>query len=187
MYEVSNLGKVRNLRTGRLLRPGGSGNGYLLLGLYREGKRYNLLLHRVVAQLFIGPCPDGMVVNHIDGNKRNPVWTNLEYVTLSENQKHAIRLGLCSVPTNRAKGNDHWTRKYPHWLLRGDDNPSRSKPELLSRGADCHLSRLNESSVRQIRCLAENGFALKEIAATFGVSRRNVAYVVSRKQWSHVA
>ncbi len=49
-------------------------------------------VHRLVAEHFISPCPEpGMVVNHIDGNPFNNHVSNLEWVTVSENNKHYHR------------------------------------------------------------------------------------------------
>lgn len=51
-------------------------------------------VHRLIVTHFIGAIPDGMVVNHKDGNKLNNRVDNLEIVSQSENQKHAFRHGL---------------------------------------------------------------------------------------------
>ncbi len=51
-------------------------------------------IHILVATAFIGDKPPSCQVNHKDGNKGNNCASNLEYVTQSENGKHAYRLGL---------------------------------------------------------------------------------------------
>ena len=65
------------------------------------------LVHRMVWQAFIGEIPYKLQINHMDGKKDNNNLTNLEVVTASENQRHAIRTGL-STPK---KGQDCSTAK----------------------------------------------------------------------------
>ena len=50
-------------------------------------------VHRLVAAKYIGVCPDGMEINHKDGDKLNNHWMNLEYVTHSENIKKSYEMG----------------------------------------------------------------------------------------------
>ena len=99
-YEASNHGRVRR-RTpgkktwaGRMLKLNIGGMGYHRVGPSIDGKNVLMYVHHIVAQLFIGPCPVGKEINHIDGNKLNNRVDNLEYVTHKENMRHARDMGL---------------------------------------------------------------------------------------------
>lgn len=50
-------------------------------------------VHKLVAHAFIGERPEGLQVNHKDGNKLNNVPSNLEYITDIENKLHAQAMG----------------------------------------------------------------------------------------------
>lgn len=86
--EVSSAGKVRRPGKG-LARAHDTVAGYPSVSCRIEGKGREFLVHRLVAAAFLGPCPDGKEVNHRDGDKRNNAMDNLEYVTRSENVRHA--------------------------------------------------------------------------------------------------
>ena len=69
----------------RILRPTKTTDGYLLVQLYKDGKRKKYLVHRLVAQAFI-PNPDNKpCVNHLDENKTNNHYSNLSWTTPKEN------------------------------------------------------------------------------------------------------
>lgn len=72
----------------------GSGGGYMYVDLWIDGAPHTWLVHRLVATCFI-PNPRGYPqVNHLDGNRQNNDSANLDWVSPSENQKHAYRTGV---------------------------------------------------------------------------------------------
>ena len=92
-YQVSNLGRVKNNKTGKILKPYLT-RGYLRVSLYNESSRKCKLVHRLVAEAFL-PNPDNKSdVNHINGCKTDANVCNLEWVSASENMSHAHQNGL---------------------------------------------------------------------------------------------
>ena len=105
LYEVSDEGRVRNLRTGHLLAFQRLPKGYLTVELRQRGRpRYRRLVHRLVLFAFVGPCPDGHECNHQDGDKTNNHLGNLEWTTPSANQLHSYRTGLHPVTRGERVG-----------------------------------------------------------------------------------
>jgi hypothetical protein len=114
LYKVSNYGCVKRLKriylknknnqfgcnnygeqkiNEKILTPQTIKN-YFIIGLTKNKKRKYFLIHRLVAMIFICNLQNKSEVNHIDGNKKNNNINNLEWVTKSENRKHAFKIGL---------------------------------------------------------------------------------------------
>lgn len=89
-YKVSNLGRVKSLKRNkeRILSPGLNGE-YLYVQL-SDGEQRIFLIHILVMKTFVGECPEGYEVNHIDLNKCNNKLKNLEYVTHIQNIVHSV-------------------------------------------------------------------------------------------------
>lgn len=96
LYEVSQNGDVRNVKTQKVLIPRNS-TSYSMVALYDNGKRKDLKIHRLVAQAFLPNPKNKPQVNHKNGDKLNNHVQNLEWCTNSENQKHAYKTGLRKV------------------------------------------------------------------------------------------
>lgn len=102
-YEVSSLGSVRRVKPGRgtrpmkAINPSRDASGRFVFNVSRNGKRKQVKLHRAVASAFLGPCPDGYEVAHLDGNQANNVLENLAYVTPKENNRHKVEHGTQPV------------------------------------------------------------------------------------------
>lgn len=77
LYEVSNLGRVKSTR--KILKPRDTPNGYYHVGLYKDKKRTEHYIHRLVAQAFLDNANGYREVNHIDENKKNNKVSNLEW------------------------------------------------------------------------------------------------------------
>lgn len=86
-YEVSSLGRVRNNKTGRILKQSCRG-GYMIAGLSLNGKIKTIGVHRLVALMFLDNLENKPHVNHKDKIRSNNNITNLEWCTALENNIH---------------------------------------------------------------------------------------------------
>lgn len=66
--------------------------GYKRVKLFFEGGGKRYMVHVLVMRAFVGPKPEGMQVNHKNGDKKDCNLANLEYVTCSDNQLHSVRI-----------------------------------------------------------------------------------------------
>lgn len=126
-YEVSSLGRVRNIQFPKILAPKISTTGYKTLKLHANGKGTPFKLHQLVALAFIShPPTDGaFLVNHINGDKLDNRATNLEWATKSSNASHAHthlssrkRKGNIYLPSVDDLHNETWLGiKHPKFPL----------------------------------------------------------------------
>lgn len=95
LYQVSNLGRIKNKRTSRKISL--RRERYLSVYLYKNGVRKYEKVHRLVAITFIPNTNKKSQVNHIDGNRYNNVVENLEWCTPRENALHAMENKLFNI------------------------------------------------------------------------------------------
>ena len=150
-YQVSNKGNIKSLKqfnkrgVDLIIKLGKNNTGYTIVRLTKNNKLKTPLVHRLVAQAFI-PNPDNKPqVNHKNGNKADNTVENLEWVTRSENQKHAYETGLQQKmignlnPNYGKKGKEHPAFGYKHTeeaknkISKNHDDRSRGKHHLARR------------------------------------------------------
>lgn len=163
-YQVSNLGRVRHIH---IIKSRTSNNGYLRASLSRgvgaaKAAPLGFTIHGLVAGAFIGERPQGLVINHIDGNKLNNRPENLEYITQGENHRHAVRLGLTAS---------------------GDRNGARTHREKLCRGEQVNTAKLTYDQVQELRRLFKEGVTTVELAERFGIHRSHAWRLTQGQGW----
>jgi len=67
--------------------------GYKRVQLWKDGKEFSKLVHRLVLEAFVGPCPKWCQGAHNDGNPENNILSNLRWVTAKNNQKDRLAHG----------------------------------------------------------------------------------------------
>jgi len=173
IYQVSNLARIKFL--GNITRHWRGGirrnksvihsydkdnNKYSYIALYKNGTRKSIHLHRLVAEAFLDNSENKREVNHKDGIKSNNKLSNLEFVTSSENKKHAYKMGLWESP--RA-----WLGKF------GKDHPL-SKPVCQYTKDGIFIKKYD--SLKDVD--RETGFSFKCISnAANGIYKTSYGYI----------
>lgn len=95
-YLVSNYGRIKSLKTNKILKQVINKNGYCTccVSLGSRKKKKCFRVHIAVATLFIDNPNNYPFVNHKDCNKTNNCVDNLEWCTPKENTQHAANNGL---------------------------------------------------------------------------------------------
>ncbi len=167
LYEVSSKGRVRSMRRhGYVLHSNPTTRSpYLYVKIVVNMKLHNRSVHRLVALAFV-PNPRGVgQVNHIDGDKMNNSAENLEWVTCSENHRHAFNLGLRTIDSAKT-----FTGKKNSYAVSGFHNVSFDK----SRGKWKAGVKVNGVPVAQKRFVREEDAALfvNEVLDKYGLADR---------------
>ena len=100
-YKVSTYGRVKNIKTGTILKPIKKKDGYFLVRLSRKGKVKQCYLHRLVALMFIPNDNNLPQVNHIDENKSNNHVENLEWCDGKYNMTYSHGKSIRCVETGQ--------------------------------------------------------------------------------------
>ena len=142
-YEVSNLGRVRNSKTGRVLKPQICTHGYYHVMLCSDGNVYTKKIHTLVGESFIPNPFNKKCIDHIDNNRLNNNFSNLRYCTQQEN---CMNSKLSSKNTSNFKG-VYFSKKINKWMSQitiNGKNKYLGRFDNIEDAVNCRVKKAQE-------------------------------------------
>ena len=215
-YEISNFGRLRNIKTGKFKKLMVNREGYIRTSISDGNTTKSIAVHRLVALAFIENTYNKPLVNHKDSNRSNNNASNLEWATYSENAKHMVENGN---NTDKRGINNPMALLTKEQVLeiRAFEGPSRVLAEkfnistnaidrvrvgasykniggrLLEVGArdleNAHKihRKLSDEEVRKIRFSEElKNLSNRKLASLFGVGKTTIDCIKNFKTYKHI-
>jgi hypothetical protein len=140
-YEVSNFGRVKNNKTGRILKPQIDSHGYYKVSLCSDGKQFNKKIHKLVGETFIPNPFNKSCIDHIDNNKLNNNVCNLRFCTQQEN---CMNSKLSSNNTSNYKGVS-FSKQSNKWMAYIDINGKKQYLGYFEKIEDAVNARVKKA------------------------------------------
>lgn len=163
--EIYSYPKYRH--KGKLLKQHQRKDGYMEIGLSLNKKRNTFLVHRLIAKAYIPNPENKPEINHIDGNKQNNNVQNLEWVTSSENQIHAIKNGM-----------QKFTKKHSEVARKTcRQNGKNNKGKIFKS------RKTTKEQDTEIKSRFNNGESSLKLAVEFGVSKKTILNIKNDRKY----
>jgi len=164
-YMVDRLGNVYSKNYNRekrlkMLKPVDT-QGYLYVGICINGTLKRKMVHRLIAKVFIPNPKNKPCINHKNGIKNDNRVENLEWVTISENDKHAYKIGLKKINQNQRMA-------------------SKRNVKLASIKNRKHSDEM-AAQARALYIPRDPKFCFRGLADRFGASQMSIWQMVNRK------
>jgi hypothetical protein len=159
-YEIDTDGNVFSVRFGKekKLKPNKAKSGHLSIRLFKNKQSNKKLIHRLVLETFVGPCPKNMECRHFpDRDPANNRLDNLSWGTRFEN-----------AHDRKAHG-------------------TNNTPNSFSNGTYNGNTKLHKCEVEEIRRLSNLGVKNKMLSKMFKVAPNTISAIIHRHRWRHAS
>jgi len=211
-YKISNTGRVYSEKSKKLLSHADDGNGYMKVTLWIDGAQSSEKVHRLVACTFIDNPENLATVNHKNGVKTDNRVDNLEWLSHSDNMKHAHSIGLMQFGSGSyiAKLDEGAVEAIKFLFMEGLSNQEIANKYGVARGTiskirqlktwkhvrpdlifdDCSITKhngnvLSAEDIPAIRHMHSIGVSMSEIARELKVHSGTISAIISGKSWKN--
>jgi hypothetical protein len=204
-YCVTQDGKIYSLKSNRFLKTNVCKKGYVRISLWNGYKPVTHTVHRLVAMAYIPQQDYTLQVNHIDGNKLNNHYKNLEWVTLQENIQHSVEHGLrdsqklytdeqicnvCRLLENGLRNKDIADMTGVHL-----SKISMIRNGLAYQHISCEYlipvnkasSRISLDKILKICEMLQEGVSPRDVHKVVGVGYQTVRYIKRREAYTEIS
>lgn len=157
LYEISEDGRyLRNIKSKKYLLPHMSNSGYYRFYPQLDDKQVKVSAHRLVAECWLGECPEGYIVDHRDRDKTNNHYSNLRYVTRVQNMANVSEeyKSYLSESAKKRNADSEFRAKATTWLVEPLKKKLQWGDEIFesqSEAARVLAERFNKTP-NQVRC-----------------------------------
>ena len=126
--EISSIGRIRNVKTGLILKPRSDTGCYLRINLCEKNIKKKLCVHRLVAQELIDNPDNKQEVDHIDHNPGNNSIDNLRWASRSENMRNKSKQ---QKPCSSCYKGVVWNKRSQKWKAQIMVNSVKKTPRIF--------------------------------------------------------
>jgi hypothetical protein len=182
-YQVSNIGRVKSFKLGKeIIRKQCKRGDYFCIVLWKYGKYKNKQVHTLVFESHSSyKLEQDECVHHINGDKENNIFDNLEKMPKSEHNSFHMKGENNSMFGKIGKNNPNYGNKRSekerktmsenHAYFKGENNPN-------------HI--LTKKQIIQIKMLFKLNFKNKEISKLYNISSATISMIKNNKIWNHI-